>query len=133
MNQPDFERDPSLVIGNTKSIPGLHIVANFGVEALDKLSDYHSFKDFIENQIRFFGLKKVGDVYHNFLNGGYTAVICLTESHLSIHTWPEQNYLTFDIFLSNYLKDNRKTTEGIYKAVQDFFNAEVIFEQIIDR
>ncbi|MBA4056440.1 MAG: S-adenosylmethionine decarboxylase [Marivirga sp.] len=114
-------------------MPGLHIVANFGVRDLGKLSDYRSFKDFIEIQIRHFGLKKVGEVYHNFSNGGYTGVICLTESHLSIHTWPEQNYLTFDVFLSNYLKDNRQTTKALYKAVWDFFEADILFEQIIDR
>lgn len=114
-------------------MPGLHIVANFSVRQQEKLSDYHPFKEFIEEKIGLFGLSKVGEVYHNFQGGGYTGVVCLTESHLSIHTWPEQQYLTFDVFLSNYLKDNRQTTLQLYKSVQDFYLAEVLFEQIIDR
>lgn len=115
------------------SIPGLHIVANFSVPDIAKLGDYHAFQNFINEQIEAFRLSKVGEVYHNFPGGGYTGVVCLTESHLSIHTWPEQHYITFDVFLSNFLKDNRATTEGLYKAVRNFFDADILFEQIINR
>ncbi len=114
-------------------IPGLHIVANFSVAKADKIAEFYTFRNFIDDQIKIFGLSKVGEVYHNFPGGGFTGVVCLTESHLSIHTWPEQNYITFDVFLSNYMKDNRATTLALYKAVQNFYNAEVRFEQIIDR
>jgi S-adenosylmethionine decarboxylase len=115
------------------SIPGLHIVANFSVPDIAKLGDYHAFQNFINDQIEAFQLSKVGEVYHNFPGGGFTGVVCLTESHLSIHTWPEQNYITFDVFLSNFLRDNRATTEGLYKAVCNFFHADILFEQIINR
>ena len=115
------------------SIPGLHIVANFSVPDAAKLGDYHAFQNFINDQIKAFHLSKVGEVYHNFPGGGFTGVVCLTESHLSIHTWPEQNYITFDVFLSNFLKDNRATTEGLYKTVCAFFGADILFEQIISR
>jgi len=115
------------------AVSGLHIVANLSVPHVVKLVDYHFFKDFIETQIRDFQLTKVGEAYHNFPGGGYTGVICLTESHLSIHTWPEQQYATFDVFLSNYLKDNRATTHGLYEAVRNYFQADILFEQIINR
>ena len=114
------------------SIPGLHIVANFSVPDIAKLGDYHPFQNFINEQIVAFRLSKVGEVYHNFPGGGYTGVVCLTESHLSIHTWPEQHYITFDVFLSNFLRDNRATTEGLYKAAREFFSADILFEQIIN-
>ena len=112
---------------------GLHIVANFNVADSLRLTEHNSFKNFIDLLITEFGLSKVGEVYHSFDNGGFTGVVCLTESHLSIHTWPEINYLTFDVFLSNYLKDNRATTRAIYSAVKDYFQATVTFEQIITR
>lgn len=113
-------------------IPGLHIVANLAV-APEKLFRFEPFKDFIGREIRENHLHDVGGVFHNFPNGGFTAVICLTESHLSIHTWPENNYLTFDVFLSNYLKDNRAITQKLYEDVKAFFQATVLFEQIIER
>jgi S-adenosylmethionine decarboxylase len=115
------------------AIPGLHIIANFSVADQSLLCAYESFRYFADAQIEHFKLSKVGEVYHAFPNGGYTGVVCLTESHLSIHTWPEQNYLTFDIFLSNYLKDNRDITKAFYQRVKQYFNATVVFEQTIER
>ncbi len=35
---------------------------------------------------------------HQFPMQGVTGVILLAESHISIHTWPEHNYLAIDIF-----------------------------------
>lgn len=118
---------------NFASIPGLHIVANFGVTELAKLKKFESFRAFITAEIVSLKLTRVGEVYHNFETGGYTAVVCLTESHLSVHTWPENHYVTFDIFLSNYLKDNRATTSSLYAKAKEYFNATVLFEQIIER
>ncbi|HYF68707.1 MAG TPA: S-adenosylmethionine decarboxylase [Ohtaekwangia sp.] len=108
-------------------------MANFAVGNTVKLTQSNLFRNFIDDQINSFNLTKVGEVYHEFENGGYTAVICLTESHLSIHTWPEIKYLTFDIFLSNYLKDNRATTRALYEKVKLFFQANAVLEQTIER
>lgn len=115
------------------TISGLHIVANFAVTDLAKLYHCDAFRHFIDQQIKHFGLSKVGEVYHDFPGGGFTGVVCLTESHLSVHTWPETNYLTFDIFLSNYMKDNRPVTRALYEEVKIFFDATVLFEQSIER
>ena len=35
---------------------------------------------------------------HQFDRGGVTAVALLSESHLSVHTWPEHGYAAADIF-----------------------------------
>jgi S-adenosylmethionine decarboxylase len=38
--------------------------------------------------------------FHSFGDGcGITGVIVLSESHLSLHTWPEINLMTFDIYM----------------------------------
>ena len=118
---------------SSNPIPGLHIVANFAVANCEKLIRFRAFKAFAETLIAENNLQQVGGVFHDFDTGGFTAVICLTESHLSVHTWPENNYLTFDIFLSNYLKDNRATTQLLYERVKEYFGATILFEQIIDR
>ena len=43
---------------------------------------------------------------HEFGEGcGVTGVVVLAESHISVHTWPENNYAAFDIFMCGK-KDN---------------------------
>jgi S-adenosylmethionine decarboxylase len=103
--------------------PGLHILAEFSVSNVLSLSASAPCKLFFDRLISGHSLEKVGEVYHDFEGAGFTAVVCLTESHLSIHTWPEFNLATFDIFLSNYQKDNSEKVRAIYSQVLDFFEA----------
>ena len=81
---------------------GLHIISEFEVKDPESLKDMQLVQTFLNQQVTQFGLHKIGEVFHSFPDSGYTGVICLTESHLSIHTWPEFNRVTFDVFLSNY-------------------------------
>ncbi len=38
--------------------------------------------------------------FHNFgLNSGITGIFVLEESHASVHTWPETELMTFDIYM----------------------------------
>jgi S-adenosylmethionine decarboxylase len=104
-----------------KYSPGLHILSEFTSIKKKHLFSSLSCKKLFDELIISNELEKVGEVYYDFENGGFTAVVCLTESHLSIHTWPEYELATFDIFLSNYKKDNTKKVHAIYNAVIDFF------------
>lgn len=38
---------------------------------------------------------------------GITGVLLLAESHLAIHTWPEQGGVTLDVYVCNLGQDNR--------------------------
>lgn len=101
--------------------PGLHILAEFNSQISAYLSSSKACRETFDRLIDQYGLSKVGEVYHDFEGGGFTAVICLTESHLSIHTWPEYQLATFDIFLSNYRQDNQDKVKAIYEEVLNFF------------
>lgn len=105
--------------------PGLHILAEFNSTESLKLYSSTECQAFFDQLIGKYGLQKVGEVYHDFENGGFTAVVCLTESHLSIHTWPEYGLATFDIFLSNYQQENDEKVRSIYNEVIKFFNGVV--------
>jgi S-adenosylmethionine decarboxylase len=40
----------------------------------------------------------LGEVNHQFTPQGVTALALLAESHISIHTWPENGYAAVDVF-----------------------------------
>lgn len=44
------------------------------------------------------GADIIGEVFHKFSPIGVTGVVCIAESHISIHTWPEHGYAAVDIF-----------------------------------
>ncbi len=131
MNLTSAEAIPQSLKPDTLS--GLHCIANLHTNKQDLLKHYQAFQHFINQEIKKYGLNKIGEVYHNFPNGGFTAVVCLAESHLSIHTWPERHYLTFDVFLSNYMKDNSGITRALYNNTLQFFEATPLQENILNR
>ena len=104
--------------------PGLHLLLNIRTEDSKKLSGVAVWEHFINEQILQLNLNKVGEVLHDFPEGGYTAIHALTESHVSIHTWPEFNFCTCDIFLSNFNNNNHEKVRTIGKAILHFFESE---------
>lgn len=44
------------------------------------------------------GMEILHSYFHQFQPQGITGVLVLSTSHLSIHTWPEEKYASFDIY-----------------------------------
>ncbi len=112
--------------------PGLHILSTFSAGE-DQLTNADLCRRNFDELISELSLQKVGEVYHSFEEGGYTAVVCLTESHVSIHTWPEHKLATFDVFLSNFEKDNSEKVRAFFNRTIALFNGTVISKQEIFR
>ena len=113
--------------------PGLHLISEFKVQNASILKDCAELKKYLDAVILQNGLTKVGEVYHEFEGGGYTAVICLTESHISIHTWPEFNRVTFDVFLSNYMNYNNDIATSIHEGVLSLLDATDVQRTVLNR
>jgi S-adenosylmethionine decarboxylase len=113
--------------------PGLHLLSEFTSEKQILLYSYAECRILLDRLIAQHDLNKVGEVYHDFEGGGFTAVVCLTESHLSIHTWPEFGLATFDVFLSNYQRENDEKTRAIYQGVIDFYEGTELQKNEIKR
>ncbi|MBN8826218.1 MULTISPECIES: S-adenosylmethionine decarboxylase family protein [unclassified Spirosoma] len=112
--------------------PGLHLLSTF-TSSSDQLVEASACQALFDQLIDSLQLTKVGEVYHAFPNGGFTAVVCLTESHVSIHTWPELGIATFDVFLSNYLHDNTAKARQFYEEVLRHFSATELSKQELTR
>lgn len=113
--------------------PGLHIIAEVSSSRRQLLEKFSAVKDLLDSQVDTHLLTKLGEVYHDFNPGGFTAVICLSESHISLHTWPEYGRINLDIYLSNYQRYNDDTAKKIFDSLVTFFEAEVISCQHIKR
>jgi S-adenosylmethionine decarboxylase len=113
--------------------PGTHLIATLKTERPENLQECSAFKELIDQLIDDHRLQKLGEVYHNFSPMGYTGIVCLSESHLSIHTWPEHGRINIDIYLSNYLRENDGTVMRIYEAIKSYFDAMVEQETFLKR
>ena len=113
--------------------PGTHVIATLRSDQPELLHQFETFREKVDQLIAGFHLQKLGEVYHNFSPAGFTGVVCLSESHLSIHTWPEYGRINIDIYLSNFQHNNDGIVRDIYKAITDHFGAVIENEQILRR
>ena len=66
------------------------------------------------------GATVMSERWHHFGEGhGYTGVVILAESHISVHTWPEKGYAAIDVFMCG--KCNPMDT---MEAICEFYKAE---------
>lgn len=113
--------------------PGTHILASFKTHSTQLLDDFNPVKILLKELIVEFRLQQLGEVYHAFPGGGYTALVCLSESHISLHSWPEYQLVNLDIYLSNFRRNNDGTVKAIYDKLLDFFQAIPENVQILTR
>lgn len=65
-----------------------------------------------------FQMKTLGVNEHAFQPQGYTLLYLLSESHLSLHSWPEYNTLKMDLFTcSSKNLDNVQTIKEIFGSL----------------
>lgn len=113
--------------------PGTHILASFRTRAIHLLDNFTPVKALLKELVQDFQLQQLGEVYHTFPGGGFTAIICLSESHISLHSWPEHQFINLDIYLSNFQRNNDGTVKAIYERLLAFFEAIPENVQILTR
>jgi S-adenosylmethionine decarboxylase len=69
---------------------------------------------------------------HIFEPQGLTILYLLSESHLSVHTFPERKYIAIDLYTCRDYKDNT-VYEEIYDFLIECFQAKKEIPIIIDR
>jgi S-adenosylmethionine decarboxylase len=60
----------------------------------------------------------LSETYHQFEPHGITALFLLSESHISIHTWPEVGYAAVDAFTCGSHTDPEKACLYLVEAFQ---------------
>ncbi|MEJ8845281.1 adenosylmethionine decarboxylase [Variovorax rhizosphaerae] len=72
------------------------------------------------------GLQGVARLFHAFPStpqgaGGVTATVLLAESHLCIHTWPEQHAVTLDVYVCNFGGDHSAKAHALMATLLALF------------
>ena len=65
--------------------------------------------------------------------GGVTGVVLLAESHLAVHTWPEIDAATLDVYVCNLGADNSARAELVLAALIEAFAPLVVERRALQR
>ena len=84
------------------------------------------------------GLEAVAHLFHTFPGagrapGGVTATVLLAESHVCLHTWPEQRAVTVDVYVCNFGADHSAKARGLMYALIQRFAPEWTEQRSLDR
>ena len=77
---------------------GTHLLVEVYNVPFKKLNDKDTIEKVCVSACKTEGLEVLNTYTHQFEPYGVTCTITLGESHLSCHTWPEKNCVSFDIF-----------------------------------
>jgi spermidine synthase len=102
---------------------GLHLIGDLTGCRCDPqlLLDGERFKAKCVEMVAASGLTTMDATFHQFEGSGFTGTIVLAESHVAVHTWPERQGLTLDVYVCNYSADNSAKARGLFKAIVDHF------------
>lgn len=114
---------------------GLHLIGDLAGCRCDpqRLLDSIGFRDRCIEMVNASGLTVMDAIFKQFDGSGFTGAVVLAESHLAIHTWPETNGLTLDVYVCNYSADNSAKAQQLFDAVVDYFQPVEIARHAIDR
>ncbi len=65
------------------------------------LTNSNFLEKLMRNSVKESGATEIGHVFHEFSPHGVSGVVLISESHFSVHTWPEHNYAAVDLFTCN--------------------------------
>ena len=63
------------------------------------------------------GLDVLGTRFHQFDGGGFTGVVLLAESHVAVHTWPDQAGVTLDVYVAQADATNAERAGHLFETL----------------
>jgi len=105
-------------------VKGLHIIADlYGCRNREMLASSAMLRESCVAACKDVGLTVLGDHFYQFEGldatqvGGATGAVVFAESHLAIHTWPERDGATLDVYVCNVTCDNSDKAEKLYATL----------------
>ena len=126
-----FTGPPAITPGRIiAAMQGLHLTADLRGCAAGRaeMTDTASLRRACLGAVERAGLTPVGELFHRFEPAaaaaslaaaptGITGVVLLAESHLAVHTWPELEAATLDVYVCNLGADNSARAEALMDSL----------------
>jgi len=113
----------------TMKVLGRHIIAELYGVSKELIAREEQVREIMEKVIKESGIEAVGSLYKQFNPHGVTGIVLISESHISIHTWPEYELVNLDIFTCGDPKQADKAFEAFLK----YFKPKSYRHYVLDR
>jgi len=113
---------------------GMHMICDFkGIANTQLLNNCDELNIMLKDICKTHNFQILNEIQHAFEPIGDSILFLLSESHISIHTFPEKNHMSFDIYTCRQYKDNEEYN-NIFKFLVDKLGASIDSKcQIINR
>ena len=102
---------------------GKHMICDFkGIKNEEVLNNMEQLNYVLKQICKDSDFQILNEIKYQFEPIGCSIIFLLSESHLSIHTFPEKNHMSFDIYTCRQYKDNSVYNE-IYKYLINILDA----------
>ena len=82
---------------------GKHLILELWSDNADILKDANKLRDICSFAARKANAIIISNDFHHFGGDfGVSGVVILAESHITIHTWPEEKYCAIDVWLRSF-------------------------------
>ena len=127
------------IIVYSGAMRGLHLTADLYRCRCDSawLTDARKLGDWCLQAVEAVGLRIVSHQFHACGGAGpgpgVTAAVLLAESHVCLHTWPNQRGATIDVYVCNFDGDHSAKARGLMFALVNRFQPEWTEQRSLDR
>lgn len=112
----------------------MHLIVDaYGISE-KKLKDQQAIKNLLRGLPKKFNMRPLGSAAlkkvasKDYPDWGLSGFIMLYESHISLHTWPEEGYVAMDVYSCKDFDD-----KAIAKYIKEFWRAKKMKIRVVNR
>mgnify|MGYP001871534924 CR=1 FL=1 len=98
----------SLEGGSILKYSGYHLVIDLFGCNFDQLENTEYIIEMLKKLAEILDTTIITKAFHKFYPQGFSGALIISESHITIHTWPEDDYTGIDIFTCSKCFDSGK-------------------------
>lgn len=95
---------------------GLHLICELGGCDLELLGSVDAVREAMLRAAELAKVTVLNAYFHKFSPSGVSGLLCIAESHISVHTWPETGYAAVDVYTCGDRAMPHKAIETLAQA-----------------